>query len=74
MHNEAFREFYSAFTAAESTIEAVETLGGRIEDGESDNSPLLIGLGLVAVAKAIQAQTLGLRLVHAEAAGVRTHG
>lgn len=62
MQDEGFKEFYSAFTEAERTISSVETLGGQIEDGErSGNDALLIGLGLTAVAKAIQAQTLGLR-------------
>ena len=63
MDNEGFREFYAAFTEAGNTISSVETLGAQIEDGErSAHDGLLIGLGLVAVAKAIQAQTLGLRL------------
>ena len=65
MSNEGFNEYWAAYRDADRAIDTAEQYGGQIEDGERNGpeaTAMITGLGLIAVARAIQAQTLGLRL------------
>lgn len=66
MSSEGFREYWAAFSEAESAIGSAEALAGMLEESEGRSEGLLVGLAVIGVAQAIQAQTLGLRLVAQE--------